>query len=243
MSVTTMARVWATSSHAGTELLMLLAIADFSDDDGRAYPAVGTLAKKCRMTDRNARLILANLRDSKELIVRFGEGPKGANQYQIADPLKGASALKNSSALKTTSATPEAGFRDPLKPASANTSVNHQEPSKGKKRSSRSDEKTFSNWMDEIRSSGQKAISEYLPVWDYAEKIGLPDEWVEIAWVKFRDRYLNDPGYSAKKYADWRRVFKNAVEGNWLKLWYAKEGDFLLTTAGQQAELETRGDA
>ena len=64
MSVTTMARVWATSSHSGTELLMLLAIADFSDDDGRAYPAVATLAKKCRMTDRNARLILANLRDS-----------------------------------------------------------------------------------------------------------------------------------------------------------------------------------
>lgn len=243
MSVTTMARVWATSSHAGTELLMLLAIADFSDDDGRAYPAVGTLAKKCRMTDRNARLILANLRDSKELIVRFGEGPKGANQYLIAAPLKGASPLKNSSALKATSATPEAGFRDPLKPASANTSVNHHEPSKGKKRRSHSDEKTFSNWLDEIRSSGQKAVSDYLPVWDYAENIGLPAEWVEIAWVKFRDRYSNDPSYLAKKYADWRRVFKNSVEANWFKLWYAKEGAFLLTTAGQQAELETRGGA
>lgn len=241
MSVTTMARVWATSSHAGTELLMLLAIADFSDDDGRAYPAVGTLAKKCRMTDRNARLILANLRNSKELIVRFGEGPKGANQYLIADPLKGASPLKSSSALKPTSATPEAGFRNPLKPASANTSVNHQEPSEGKKRRSRSGEITFSEWLDQIRASGQKPISDYLTVWDYAEKIGLPAEFVEIAWLKFRERYLDDPTYTDKRYTDWRKHLLNSIKGNWFHLWFRKDDAFLLTTAGQQAELETRG--
>ena len=40
MSVRTMARVWEFSSHAGTDLLMLLALADFADDDGNAYPAV-----------------------------------------------------------------------------------------------------------------------------------------------------------------------------------------------------------
>lgn len=239
MSVTTMARVWATSSHAGTELLMLLAIADFSDDDGRAYPAVGTLAKKCRMTDRNARLILANLRNSKELIVRFGEGPKGANQYLIADPLKGASPLKRASALKHTSATPEAGFRLPLKPTSANTSVNHQEPSERKKRRTCSGEIIFAEWLDQIRASGQKPISDYLTVWDYCERIGLPAEFVELAWLKFRERYLADRTYSEKRYADWRRVFLNAVKDNWFKLWFEKDGAFLLTTAGKQAELET----
>lgn len=236
-----MARVWATSSHSGTELLMLLAIADFSDDDGRAYPAVGTLAKKCRMTDRNARLILANLRDSKELIVRFGEGPKGANQYLIANPLKGASPLKNSSALKHASFTPEAGFREPLKPASANTSVNRQQPSEGKKRPSRSVEKTFAEWIDVVRASGEKPISDYFTVWDYCEGIGLPAEFVELAWLKFRDRYSSDENFKGKKYADWRRAFLNTVKGNWFKLWYRNGDAFLLTTAGQQAELETRG--
>ena len=242
MSVATMARVWATSSHSGTELLMLLAIADFSDDDGRAYPAVATLAKKCRMTDRNARLILANLRDSGELVVRFGEGPKGANQYQIADPLKGASApLKNSSALKPASAPPEAGFRNPLKPASAKPSVNHQEPPEGKKRRSRSVEKTFSDWIADVRASGEKPISDYLPVWDYCEGIGLPVEFVELAWLKFRDRYSSDANFKAKRYADWRRAFLNAVRDNWFKLWYRDGQSFLLTTTGQQAELEMRG--
>ena len=107
-----MARVWEKSQHAGSELLMLLAIADFADDDGRAYPAVPTLAKKCRMTPRNANLILANLRKTGELVIRQNEGPKGTNLYQIVHP-----------------SIPEAGLLQPLKPASDEPSVNHQEPS------------------------------------------------------------------------------------------------------------------
>lgn len=50
MSIRTMARVWDQSQHSGSELLMLLALADFADDDGNSYPAVPTLAAKCRMT-------------------------------------------------------------------------------------------------------------------------------------------------------------------------------------------------
>ena len=39
MSVRTMARVWELSTHGGTELLMLLAIADFADDDALHWHA------------------------------------------------------------------------------------------------------------------------------------------------------------------------------------------------------------
>jgi hypothetical protein len=70
VSVRTMARVWAESSHSGSHLLMMLAIADFADDDGNAYPAVATLARKCRMKTRNANVLLAALRASGELQVR-----------------------------------------------------------------------------------------------------------------------------------------------------------------------------
>ena len=48
MSVRMIAAVWDRSAHAGNALLMLLAIADFADDEGRAFPSVSTLAKKCR---------------------------------------------------------------------------------------------------------------------------------------------------------------------------------------------------
>lgn len=134
MSVKMLTRVWEHSAHSGTGLLMMLAIADFADDDGNAYPAVGTLADKCRMTSRNVNHILAQLRESGELEVRQNEGPKGTNLYRIhLDPLKRVSPLKQPSPLKCASSTPEAHFLKPLKPTSDEPSVNHQEPSTRKR--------------------------------------------------------------------------------------------------------------
>lgn len=111
-----MARVWAESQHAGTELLMLLAIADFADDDGNAYPAVGTLATKCRMSARNANYLLLALQASGELQVLKGQGPYGTNRYRIV--LEGVQ--QPSPPLKRTSppTPPEAGFTPPLQPTS-----------------------------------------------------------------------------------------------------------------------------
>lgn len=83
MSVRTMAAVWERSQHSGTHLLMLLAIADFADDDGRAYPSVPTLARKCRMKERNAQYILAELVETGELATQRGKGPRGSNVYRI----------------------------------------------------------------------------------------------------------------------------------------------------------------
>lgn len=108
---------------------MLLAIADFSDDNGNAYPAVPTLAEKCRMTPRNANLILANLKKSGELVVKQNEGPKGTNRYMIRLQTPEARFTPEESfTLKPVSPTPEASFPKPLKPASDEPSVNHHEP-------------------------------------------------------------------------------------------------------------------
>jgi len=99
---------------------------------------------------------------------------------------------------------------------------------------------TFKTWSEEVKSSGCKAISDYQPVWDYAERVGIEHDWIRIAWLKFSERYSKDPQYSKKKYVDWRQVFRNCVEGNWLGLWYAKDEKFYLTTVGVQADIETR---
>src|SRR5262249_30605649 len=50
MSVKVMARVWAHSGCAGTELLTVLALADWADDDGWCWPSLPKLAKKTRVT-------------------------------------------------------------------------------------------------------------------------------------------------------------------------------------------------
>lgn len=137
MSVRCISQVLEKSAHAGTELLMLVVLADYSDDDGNSYPAVASLARKCRMTPRNANYILSALQESGELRVLKNEGPKGVNRYRIminalgqSQPLKRASPLKGASPLKPTSPTPEAGFLKPLKPASDEPSLNRQEPSR-----------------------------------------------------------------------------------------------------------------
>ena len=85
MSISVMSQCWAQSTHAGSELLLLLAIADFSDDAGRSYPAVGTLAVKCRMTRRNVQYILKALVQSGEISIEPNKGPppKFPNLYQI----------------------------------------------------------------------------------------------------------------------------------------------------------------
>ncbi|MCP5263635.1 MAG: hypothetical protein H6929_19980 [Rhodoferax sp.] len=133
MSVRCISQVLEKSRHAGTELLMLVVLADYSDDEGNSYPAVASLARKCRMSTRNARFILVALQRSGELRVIQNGGPNGCNRYRIVlsalgvgEPLKPASPLKRASALKPTSATPEAGFPLPLKPTSAEPSLNRQ---------------------------------------------------------------------------------------------------------------------
>ena len=131
MSIKCITQVLEKSQHAGSELLMLVVLAEYSDDDGHSYPAVASLARKCRMSTRNARFILRALRRSGELRILQNEGPKGCNRYRIVlptiglvTPLKQASPLKAASPLKPTSATPEAGFPLPLKPTSAEPSLN-----------------------------------------------------------------------------------------------------------------------
>lgn len=99
MSVRVMSRVWERSALGGSELLLLLAIADHADDEGRAYPSVETLAKKVRMSARNARYLLAKIERSGELTIARNAGPRGCNLFTVqalqpeADSRKGVKAI------------------------------------------------------------------------------------------------------------------------------------------------------
>jgi len=69
---------------------MLLAIADNANEYGEAWPAVGTLATKCRMSTRNAQVLLSKLDESGELVIGRQAGqptPAGStNLYTIVTP-------------------------------------------------------------------------------------------------------------------------------------------------------------
>lgn len=133
-----MAEVWKRSQHSGSALLMLLAIGDFADDEGRAYPSVATLARKVRVKPRAANYTLRELQDSGELDVRFGEGPKGTNLYRIAlkrlgvqknARLQSAAGVQGSAVLQGIAQGAAISCPNPLQPTADKPSGIHHEPS------------------------------------------------------------------------------------------------------------------
>lgn len=90
--------------------------------------------------------------------------------------------------------------------------------------------KTF---LDDCKAEGVKPVPEDDPVFEYANEVGISQEVLRLQWCEFRDRY-QQPG--AKRYKDWRSVFRKSVRGNWFRLWYADESGYALTTTGKQAK-------
>lgn len=83
MSVKVISMVWEHSEQKEGTLVILLALADCAQDDGRnAFPSVETLARKARMSERNARYCLRRLEESGE-IERIGKHGPGTTIYRI----------------------------------------------------------------------------------------------------------------------------------------------------------------
>ncbi len=109
--------------------------------------------------------------------------------------------------------------------------TNNQSNKKQAKKPSGKPLVTFPGWLDRLREAGEKPIPDDDPVFDYAERAGIPAEYLRATWVEFKARYsLVD-----KKYKDWRAVFNRAVRGNWFELWWHDGSGYQLTTKGRQA--------
>lgn len=73
-------------------------------------------------------------------------------------------------------------------------------------------------------------------IYDWALDVGLPREWIALAWTAFENKYGEDD----KAYKDWRAVFRKAVKGDWLKVWRPdpQGRGWVLTTVGEMAQRE-----
>lgn len=90
------------------------------------------------------------------------------------------------------------------------------------------------------RQAGVKPIPERDAVFEYAETVGIPMEFLRLHWLEFKARYSAP---DAKRYKDWASVHRKSVRGNWFKLWFiAPDGAVVLTTVGEQAR-RAHGDA
>lgn len=83
MSIRIMSKVWDHGPSERGELLVMLALADFSNDDGECWPSVAAIGKKARMDERSARRILRKLEAAGWLSVDVGGGRHGCSKYTI----------------------------------------------------------------------------------------------------------------------------------------------------------------
>jgi hypothetical protein len=84
-----MTAVWETAEVRGAALLILLALADYANDNGICWPSVETLARKARVSERQTHRLLRGLVKSGAVKIEVRAGPKGVNLYtlQLGDNL------------------------------------------------------------------------------------------------------------------------------------------------------------
>lgn len=82
MSVRVMSLVWDGYPGGGSELLALLALADWSDDDGHCFPSIQKIAEKVRLKERQAQRVVHSLIAGGFVQVTGNElgGPPGASR-------------------------------------------------------------------------------------------------------------------------------------------------------------------
>jgi hypothetical protein len=87
MSIAVMSNVWEKARGVkSSQLLLLLALADFADDNGKCWPKIETLAHKIRMSERQTIRLLQVLDNDGHIETkrRTKDGLKTSNLYQLA---------------------------------------------------------------------------------------------------------------------------------------------------------------
>lgn len=245
MAVRVLTMVWDGFPGGGSDLLAMLALADWSDDEGRCWPSMASIATKMRLSEKQARRVVHTLEETGYLkVIANAAGGATSRRYQIAldrltPPAHGS---------PPTDGSPPAGVpypsrrREPTPPAHGSRTVieplltvregAQALPDQSAESKSKKAGITLKTFIEQCQASSVKPIPEDDPIFDYAEKVGIESDMLAIAWREFKSYWL--PTQNRKK--DWPGTFRNAVRQNRARLWYLKEGEpASWTTAGEQA--------
>lgn len=90
----------------------------------------------------------------------------------------------------------------------------------------------INSFLETCKQSGELPVPEDDPVFGYADKVGIPVEYLRLTWREFVDRNRE----TGKRYKDWRMAFRKCVRSNWYKIWFiSPDGSVSLTTNGMAA--------
>lgn len=136
MSIAIMSWVFKNGPRDAGERLVLLALADYCDDNGEWAPSMAGIAEKAGMTERGARGVVRRLEAGGWIEVRVGGGRGGCSFYRVLTAENPEPETRNE---KPGMRNPECGDTKPgtsrhktRNRASAEPSVTIKEPSKSK---------------------------------------------------------------------------------------------------------------
>lgn len=111
---------------------------------------------------------------------------------------------------------------------SASSDAHPPDPEKPKTRKAQ----TLTAYLAECKAIAAKPVPDDHYVRRWAEDAGIVPDMLQIAWVKFRERYTEAEKGKAKRYKDWPGHFATTVKDNWFKLWFADAEGIKWTTTG-----------
>jgi len=211
MSIRIMSAVWAVSEASKTELLCLLALADHANDDGYCWPSVKTVARKCRISERQCQRLLATL-ESKGDFAR--QDRIGTTIFQLSDRFV---KCRGGDTHVTGGVTPMSPGGDIA--MSPESSRNHQEkPSEDILLNSQLCEKLYSLYPRHIgRANALRAISQALKKVSAADLLAAVERYAAAVktWPDKDRAFVPHPAtwFNQERWLDDRKEWQRGTRG------------------------------
>jgi DNA-binding IscR family transcriptional regulator len=118
VSIKVMSWVWDNGPEKQAERFVLLALADYCNDDGECWPSMAALARKSRVTERGAQKIVRRLVEDGWLEIRAGGGRGNCNSYLVkrAETVNQKRGIRNTVSEKTPNVVAETPNQSALNP-------------------------------------------------------------------------------------------------------------------------------
>ncbi len=126
MSIRVTSWVWENTRAEGSELLVLLALAEHAGNDGSCHPSMRRIAERARLSLRGAQTAMRALEAKGAIRTSMNTGPKGCNRYTVlmhatdsvplADTAPGADTAAGADAAPSADAAPRTECAPPQMP-------------------------------------------------------------------------------------------------------------------------------
>ncbi|WP_311221359.1 MULTISPECIES: hypothetical protein [unclassified Acidovorax] len=86
-------------------------------------------------------------------------------------------------------------------------------------------QRTLAVFLADCKAQSVKPVPDDHAIRRWAADAGITDEMLQVAWLAFRERYVDDANNRGKRYKDWAATFANSVKDNWFGLWFTSEAE------------------